>query len=374
MNIKKEERPCNKVKVRVRRAGENSRASAQLNNLSDAPDLIEAVLPAALDSETEHTDEITVFSVESKDEKIVEREDAIVFLPLEDKEEIAVPSEAPAIDTAVNIEEKETKAKSKNSVFVKFSEMTLIRKILTILCLGFCIWSLLPLIPGIIGIGLFVPLFIGLFALFTVWKWDFISSVKNRMWKAMWFFIAVIAMAGIVAFAFVSGHMISASNNTIPANNSNVTVVVLGCKVNGTEPSLMLQGRLDTAADYLLTHPGVNCIVTGGMGNDENLPEAVVMKQYLVDKGVAASRIKIDDRSSSTQENIENAIEVANANNYYTTFYIVTDRFHQLRAGMICKELGITSYALSCETPWYLTMNYWFREMFAIAYHTVTKN
>lgn len=371
MNVNKEERPCSKVKVNVKRASENSRASVQYESLSDGPDLIESVLPAALDSESVCADKAEDKPSQEHISTDTKSDDVVVFLPADNNECKNIVS-----DETDNIPEKESKkaSDSKKSIFTKFSEMSVLRKILTVICVCFCLWSIIPAIPGIIGIGLFAPLFIGLFVLFTVTAWDFISSVKSRLWKAMWLIIAIVAMAGIAAFAFVSGHMISASNNTIPANNSNVTVVVLGCKVNGSEPSRMLQGRLDTAAEYLLTHPGTNCIVAGGMGNDEDLPEAVVMKQYLVEKGVAASRIKIDDKSANTRENLKNALEVANANNYYTTFYIVTDRFHQLRAGMICDELGITSYALSCETPWYLTMNYWFREMFALAYHTVTKN
>lgn len=35
------------------------------------------------------------------------------------------------------------------------------------------------------------------------------------------------------------------------------TVVVLGCKVKGTVPSLMLQRRLEAAKDYLQQHPDI---------------------------------------------------------------------------------------------------------------------
>ncbi len=342
MNKEQEKRPLEKTKIKARRTGEDPCACAQFESLSEQPDLIESVLPAALEAENE------------------ERGEVINFVSISEETESEQTEEVPEV--------------RKNRVFTRFSEMSFIRKLLTVLCVCFCLWSLLPAFWGIIGIGLFAPLFIGLFALFTVTAWNFIASVKGWLWKALWTVIALVAMAGAVAFAFVSGHMITASNNTPPSNNNNVTVVVLGCKVNGTQPSRMLEGRLDAAAEYLLTHPGVNCIVTGGAGSDEALPEAVVMKQYLVEKGVSASRIKIEDQSTSTRENLTNALEVANANNYYTTFYIVTDRFHQLRASLICDELNITSYSLSCETPWYLTMNYWFREMFALAYHTVTKN
>lgn len=382
MNTDQEKRPLGKVKVRVKRASENSRVSVQNDDLPESPDLLEKILPQALELETGEKDEkreVTetgMPAVSKAGEEHKAESEPIVFVSVEDKTNAETQPQSEQENTVFSsceIETEKTKS-AKIRVFTPFSQMSFTRKSLTVLCCIFCLWSLLPLVKGIYGIGLYAPLFIGLFALFTVTAWEFIISVKSRLWKALWVFIAIIAMLGATAFAFVSGHMISASNNTVPAENNNVTLVVLGCKVYGTKPSKMLRGRLDKAADYLLTHPGTNCIVTGGQGNDEDAAEAVVMKQYLVEKGVSASRIKTEVESTSTRENLRNATVVAQENNYYTTFCVVTDRFHQLRAKMICNELEITSYALSCETPWYLTMYYWFREMFGIAHHTVYKN
>ncbi len=394
MSINQEKRPVIKtVKVRVKRTSENSCVSPKTEKSSESPDVLETLLPQALELETAENKEKedAVISVKDEENRKTENE-PIVFITIEEKRE-----EAPRKTTEKNndeiIENKTEKTKEENitadkpiktksvdaennkrRLFTPFPKMSFIRKSLVVLSLIFCLWSLLPLVKGIFGIGLYAPLCIGLFVLFTVGAWDFIASVKSRPWKLLWFLIAVIVMIGAAAFAFVSGHMISASNNIAPSYNNDLTVVVLGCRVYGDKPSKMLRGRLDKAADYLLTHPGVNCIVSGGMGSDEDVPESVVMKQYLIKKGVSASRIKIEDESHSTRENIKYSIEVAEKNNYYTTFYIVTDRFHQLRANIVCRELGVTSYALSCETPWYLTMYYWFREMFGIAHHTVYKN
>ncbi len=378
MNKDQKNKPITKVKVRVKRAGESPHASENNAAFTEKPDLIDSVLIEALEAEnTAEQKDITVISNAEnpvkEETKAIQKEEPIVFVSEVSEEKISkdeMPTERiqDVRETEVYDKVSEEK-KQKKKLFAHFSELSLVRKILVVLCVIFCLWSILPAFKGIIGIGLAAPLFIGLFSLFTVLAWDRICSVKGWAWKFMWLVVAVAAMIGFTAFSYVSGLMITASENSMPANNSNVTVVVLGCKVNGSEPSKMLKGRLDTAADYLLTHPGVNCIVSGGMGDDENLPEAVVMKRYLVEKGVSASRIKIEDQSRDTEENIKNSIAIADANNYYTTFCIVTDRFHQLRANMICDDNGIISYSMPCETPWYLTMNYWFREMFALAYY-----
>lgn len=265
-------------------------------------------------------------------------------------------------------EPEKVNADSKPRTLSKWSELSKTRKIIVLLFALFTVYSFLPILGGIMNIGVYAPAAIGIFGMLVTLAWRSITSKKNVLWSALCTLIALIIMAGAVTFAYVSGEMISASRHYAPAYNSKVTVVVLGCKINGTEPSLMLQRRLEAAADYLLKNPGTNCVVTGGQGADEPCPEAVVMKQRLVEMGVSASRIKTEDESTSTRENLINAMKVIKENNYYSNICVVTDGFHQLRASMICDDLGITShYAISSDTPWYLVFCYWFREMFGLA-------
>jgi len=141
---------------------------------------------------------------------------------------------------------------------------------------------------------------------------------------------------------------------------------VLGCKVNGDRPSRMLQARLEKAAEFLLEHPQAHCIVTGGKGPDEDYPEALIMKNYLVNKGISSMRIIMEDTSTSTLENLTNASQLAKRYNCHERFLIVTDRFHQYRAITVANSLGMVSYALNVDTVWYLAMQYWFREIAAI--------
>lgn len=57
--------------------------------------------------------------------------------------------------------------------------------------------------------------------------------------------------------------------------------------------------------------PGSVCIVTGGQGPDEVMPEADAMKNYLVeDMGIDPARIYTDPDSSNTIENIKNALAI----------------------------------------------------------------
>ena len=162
----------------------------------------------------------------------------------------------------------------------------------------------------------------------------------------------------------ISGCMIHAMKNK---PKSDYPVVLLGCKVRGTSPSLMLKRRLDAACDYLQANPNAPVIVCGGRGADEEISEADCMADYLIQNGIAESRIYREDKSTSTRENLNNAREILEREllDYHVT--IITDGFHQFRAAMIAKDVGLTSDAVSAKTSWYLLPSYWVREWIAVA-------
>ncbi|WP_370458110.1 YdcF family protein [Bacillus sp. BPN334] len=82
-------------------------------------------------------------------------------------------------------------------------------------------------------------------------------------------------------------------------------IIVLGSKVNGTKPSYSLQYRIDKAAEYLQSHEKTIAIVSGGKGKGEDISEALAMKNGLMKLKIAEDRIIMEDKSTSTDENIK---------------------------------------------------------------------
>ena len=82
-------------------------------------------------------------------------------------------------------------------------------------------------------------------------------------------------------------------------------IIVLGSKVNGTKPSYSLQYRIDKAAEYLKSHEKAIAIVSGGKGKGEDISEALAMKNELMKLNIAEDRIIMEDKSTSTDENIK---------------------------------------------------------------------
>ncbi len=95
-------------------------------------------------------------------------------------------------------------------------------------------------------------------------------------------------------------------------------ILILGAKLFGDKPSQSLQNRLDVALKYLNENPKTKAIVSGGQGEDEDIPEAHSMRNYLVAHGINANRILIEDRSTSTYENLKFSKRFIS---YYTRYY-----------------------------------------------------
>ncbi|MFD2308395.1 YdcF family protein [Enterococcus termitis] len=121
------------------------------------------------------------------------------------------------------------------------------------------------------------------------------------------------------------------------------TVLILGAQVKGSSkdnayPSTVLKERLDAAVPYLKEHPNVTVIVCGGQGDDEPDSEASVMAEYLRVNGIPNRQILLEDTSTRTKENIQNAQKKQSLDKTV----IVTSDFHMYRSKLLAKRLGIS--------------------------------
>ncbi|MCM3112109.1 YdcF family protein [Lederbergia lenta] len=133
------------------------------------------------------------------------------------------------------------------------------------------------------------------------------------------------------------------------ANGKNEYAVILGAKVNGDVPSLSLQFRLDAALKYANTYPHVKLILSGGQGPGENITEAKAMKKFLVEKGISDDRLILEEKSTSTYENILFSKELLPTSVQSIT--IITSDFHLARAKKLADTLKLQSDVVSAKTP-----------------------
>lgn len=149
------------------------------------------------------------------------------------------------------------------------------------------------------------------------------------------------------------------------ADGSNEYLIILGAKVKpGGILSLSLKNRMDTAIPYLQQHPKVKVIVSGGQGADEEQTEASAMYDYLVRSGIDESRILIEDRSTSTYQNLSFSKEVLPADVRELT--IVSNDFHLRRATYLANTLGFEVDVIAAPTPKSVKLKSEIRERLAL--------
>lgn len=172
--------------------------------------------------------------------------------------------------------------------------------------------------------------------------------------------VAVLAVVGLSGF--LAGH-----GTADDVRGDEDAVIVLGAAVHGRELSNTLVGRLEVAVRCHRGNPDAVVVVSGGQGPQEDLPEAVAMRQYLIDRGVPDELIVVEDRSTSTEENFANSKALLDRRlppGYLVVF--VTDEFHVYRAGGIAADAGLVAHHASSRTPWYFWAANYLRETVAV--------
>ena len=187
--------------------------------------------------------------------------------------------------------------------------------------------------------------------------WKKIPAIARRI---------LVGLTALFAIILVSTQALIMTEFNAHVDKDLDYIIVLGAKVRPDgNPSAVLKYRLDAAYDYLSAHPQTRCIVSGGQGSNEPMPEADAMAQYLREHGIAKDRILIENTSETTAENMtfsRNFIADPSAE-----VGIVTNNFHVYRAVKIARKAGIDNvHGIAAHSDaWYLPNNM-FYETFGI--------
>lgn len=177
--------------------------------------------------------------------------------------------------------------------------------------------------------------------------------------------LSLLLAMGFGLFAWLEIPVIRAS-----AGDENVDadyLIVLGAGVNGSSPSLSMVNRLTPTIEYMNAHPDCVAIVTGGQGEGENLSEAQAMFDYLTARGIAPERIIMEDKATSTAENLQFSFDIIGEELGNSNIAVVSSEYHLCRAKTMAKMLGVEVYGIPGKTSYpVLKMNYFIREAFGM--------
>jgi uncharacterized SAM-binding protein YcdF (DUF218 family) len=191
------------------------------------------------------------------------------------------------------------------------------------------------------------------------WRNGFkIMKNKKRMFSVMGILVAL----GLIYIGLLQFKISQYSSMEAPKNADYL--IVLGARVKGTVPSLVIESRINAAAAYLKKNKETIVIASGGKGPGEEISEAEAIKRELVKQEIGESRIILEDRSTNTYENIDFSKKLIPQNALLGI--IVTNNFHMYRAISIAHDQDLEVQGLPAKTPLKAVIKSYSREYLAI--------
>ncbi len=186
----------------------------------------------------------------------------------------------------------------------------------------------------------------------------------------LWKLAVALTCVGLLYFCIVEVPIIK--NARTDKDPERPYLIVLGAAVYGDRPSLTLVRRLEGALDYLNRYPDSVAIVSGGMGKGETVTEGQAMYDWLVAHGVDPARVLIEDKATSTMENLKFSFEIIRERGEEPAgnIAIVSSAYHLYRAKCMAAKLGAPD-AAGVAAPWgyfFVMLNYFIREAFGVTH------
>ena len=129
------------------------------------------------------------------------------------------------------------------------------------------------------------------------------------------FVLGLFTLEGLwFSFTFMALLFYSWVYRLLPRRRQYDYIIIHGAGLDGPRPTPLLAGRIDKALElWNKQHQHGKFVVSGGQGADEIVSEAQAMRDYLLEKGVPAAAILMEDKSTTTWENLKNSLAIINA-------------------------------------------------------------
>ena len=204
-------------------------------------------------------------------------------------------------------------------------------------------------------------------ARFAFWAWaDHAGKVPSSTLLTV---LRVLFLAAVVIFLIAEALILAPGLRTAPEGLDYI--VVLGARVNGTEPSGALRNRIQVAASYLWDNPDAIAVLSGGQGEGEDMTEAQCMYENMIARGIDPARLILEDRSTDTSENLRYSRALVPED---ASVGLVTNNFHMCRSLGLARGMNWETEAVPVATSLFSLPHYLMREFIGVIYEFVRGN
>ena len=186
-------------------------------------------------------------------------------------------------------------------------------------------------------------------------------------------FLLVIFSYVIFGFAFAGFMIYSYLYLFIPKKKSYDFIIIHGAGLLGGEKvTPLLKHRIDKAVEayHKSKNPNIKIIASGGQGVDEKISEAQAIANYLLEgTDVPKEAIILEDKSTTTYENLLFSKEIGEKLIENPRFLFVTNDYHVFRTSVFARQMKLKGDGLGCRTAAYYIPSAFIREYVALCVH-----
>jgi uncharacterized SAM-binding protein YcdF (DUF218 family) len=167
-----------------------------------------------------------------------------------------------------------------------------------------------------------------------------------------------LALATLVLIFLVSVSLRIERQSTRDEARPADVIIVMGAAEYRGHPSPVLKLRLDHAIQLFERDLAPYIMTTGGSGGDPSFTEGGVGRSYLIDRGIPAEAIIVEDEGESTAQSLTAASEILRRMGLRSCI-IVSDGYHIFRVKKILQQEGFAAYGSPREPGDTPPLKYW---------------
>lgn len=173
----------------------------------------------------------------------------------------------------------------------------------------------------------------------------------------------------VLSFIFCSFLAYSLLYLSLPKQKDYDYIIIHGSGlIDGYIVPPLLASRIDKAIEAYeqADKPDVRLIASGGQGSDERISEARAIADYLMAKGISEECILLEDKSTTTYDNLRYSHALARQEKATPKYLFVSNNYHVFRATLYAKRLGMVGEGVGAKTAGYYIPSAFLREYIAI--------
>jgi len=197
-----------------------------------------------------------------------------------------------------------------------------------------------------------------------------ISRSKKIHYFSNAMYLLIVALIGFVINIMQIYYYKDDFENLKSSNSKADAGVILGAAVwGGKRPSPVFRERINKGFELYESKIVPKLVLTGG-GSPGELSEAEVAKNELIKYGVNPNNLLIENKSNSTNEQIQYIRDNLYFRYKWNRIIIISDNFHLFRSSEICRFNNINVSCVSTDTPLSTegVMNFCIKESVAVLF------